>query len=134
MGLLSENKCFFCEAFNPTWRHMIVCNTFSSMWELVKLIVVRSGIKWQQSILFNEVLDQNFCSLNHVVNLGYSVIFDSIISSVNGVQLKTDPVNRLRQQLFQLLYSNFKENCFDEVSCCRFELYWSKIQFLFKIT
>jgi len=134
MGLVSSNICFFCLSRNPTWRHLLVCQKFGPMWETVKIIFRKAKCNWKQGVIFSGVTDTNFSALNHVINAAYSVIFESIACVLNKIPIKSDPSSKLRQKLFQLLYSNFKEICHDEVACSRFQVYWMKLNFLFEIS
>ena len=104
MGLVHENKCFFCNRFNPTWRHLLICEYFVPMWDVIKNVVVTCGINWKQQIQFSGVIISRFSAVNHVVNLGYQVLFEFIMAKLNNHQLNCTPSGRLRQLLFQLLY------------------------------
>jgi len=103
------------------------------MWELVKVIFFKVGLPWKNRFIFSGVTIPSMSALNHVINAAYNVIFECILCALNNIPMKSDPPAKLRQLLFQVLYTNFKETCHDEVSCSRFQLYWVKLNFLFEV-
>ena len=68
MGLTKSTRCFFCSSTCPSWRHLLVCENFTNMWELCKSIVTRAGGRWSRNVIFNGFHDKELLILNHVLH------------------------------------------------------------------
>ena len=134
MGLVKENKCFFCGSLCPSWKHFLACSEFESMWNTVKSIISKVGYKWNRKFPFYGTNSRAFITTNHVLHAGYMVVYEYIIYEINNFKYKFQPQSRFKQLIFEMLYNNFKSNCDSEQGRLRFENYWQKLSFLFRIT
>ena len=132
MGLRPNYSCFFCDAYRPNWRHLLVCPHYDQMWALIEAVAVRSGAKWSRNRIFSGFPLGECGIINHTIHAGYLVVHVSITLVMNSVNCHLDPVKRWKQILFDMIYCDFKHKCHDETTTLRFKIYWRKLDFLFK--
>ena len=133
MGLRPNYNCFFCYAYRPNLRHLLVCPHFDRMWTVVQAVAEESGATWNRRKIFAGYLLGECGILNHIIHAGYLVVHESITFAMNSVSCNHDPVKRWKQIMFDMLYCDFKSKCYDEISILRFNTYWRKLDFLYKI-
>ena len=94
MGLRPNNSCFFCDAYKPNWRHLLVCPHFDQMWAVVEAVAEASGAKWNRRRIFSGYPLGEYGILNHTIHAGYLVVHESIAFVMNSVNCNHDPVKR----------------------------------------
>ena len=70
MGLNKSTRCFFCSSTCPSWRHLLVCENLTNMWELCKSIVTITWGRRSRNVIFNGFRDKELLPLNHGIHSG----------------------------------------------------------------
>ena len=103
------------------------------MWDLIANIVKLAGIEWKQAMFWNGHSSNSKSKLNNIIHAGYIVIHEFCCLAMNKHPESIQPAARLRQVIFDFLYSAFKQQCTDEISVYRFCDDWKEISFLYKV-
>ena len=133
LGLRANTKCFFCDSSSPTWRHIIICDSFTPMWKTIQGIIAKAGCEWKQSMFFRGIPGKKFKKLNNVIHAGYLVIHEYSCFQMNSVPYKHEPSVRVRQLIFEMIFTNFKSHGMDLDSQHIFLFEWEILEFLFKV-
>ena len=131
LGLRDSSQCFFCTATCPTWRHIIICDSFRPMWNVIIGIINRAGCEWKHLMHFEGISVKKFLRLKSIIHAGYLVIHEYCCFEMNNLPFIHQPSTRVRQVIFEMIYSEFKAQAADSFN--RFHFEWEILDFLFKV-
>ena len=103
------------------------------MWKTIKGIFAKAGCEWKRSKYFQGITGKKFKKLNNIIHAGYLVIHEYCCLQMNSVPYNHEPSDRVRQIIFEMIYSQFKSHGVDLNSQHIFLYEWEVLDVLFKV-